>query len=73
MKIEFDLPEFEKEISVNIIIRKDGEVVVSNTITPEKEKIEDRIVEETVPKKSKSSGKKTPTSKPSGNMMGMDF
>ena len=33
MKIEFDLPEFEKEISVNIIIRKDGEVVVSNTIT----------------------------------------
>lgn len=27
MKIEFDLPKFEKEISINIIIRKDGEVV----------------------------------------------
>lgn len=27
MKIEFDLPKFEKEISINIVIRKDGEVV----------------------------------------------
>ena len=27
MKIEFDLPKFEKEININIIIRKDGEVV----------------------------------------------
>lgn len=27
MKIEFDLPKFEREISINIIIRKDGEVV----------------------------------------------
>lgn len=31
MKIEFDLPKFEKEININIIIRKDGEVV--ETIT----------------------------------------
>ena len=29
MKIEFDLPEFNKEISINVIIRKDGEVVCS--------------------------------------------
>lgn len=27
MKIEFDLPKFEREININIIIRKDGEVV----------------------------------------------
>lgn len=29
MKIEFDLPNFEKELNINIIIRKDGEVVYS--------------------------------------------
>ena len=27
MKIEFDLPEFDKEISINVVIRKDGGVV----------------------------------------------
>ena len=33
MKIEFDVPNFEKELSISIIIRKDGEVVC-NTATP---------------------------------------
>ena len=27
MKIEFDLPEFDREISINVVIRKDGGVV----------------------------------------------
>ena len=27
MKIEFDIPEFERELAVSIVIRKDGEVV----------------------------------------------
>jgi len=31
MKIEFDLPEFDKELNINIIIRKDGEVVYSTS------------------------------------------
>lgn len=31
MKIEFDLPEFEKELSINIVIRRDGEVVYSTS------------------------------------------
>ena len=27
MKIEFDVPNFEKELEISIVIRKDGEVV----------------------------------------------
>lgn len=27
VKIEFDLPEFKKELNINIVIKKDGEVV----------------------------------------------
>ena len=34
MKIEFDLPNFEKEISINITIKKDGEVVYNQTTSP---------------------------------------
>lgn len=34
MKIEFDLPQFEKEVSINIVIRKDGEVVETVTKSP---------------------------------------
>ncbi len=31
MKIEFDLPEFKKELRVEIILRKDGEVIYSSS------------------------------------------
>lgn len=31
MRLEIDLPEFEKELSINIIIRRDGEVVYSTS------------------------------------------
>ena len=37
MKIEFDIPEFEKELSVSIVIRKDGEVVCEKTASPSTE------------------------------------
>lgn len=36
MKIEFDLPNFEKELKIDIVIRKDGEVVYSaSSSTPD--------------------------------------
>lgn len=68
MKIEFDLPEFEKEIKVEIIIRKDGEVVYTSSSTPNSklgsiELPNEKPVE--LPKKqSKNIG---------GNLMGMEF
>ena len=40
LKIELDLPEFEKELNINITIKKDGEVVYSATVM---EKIEDLL------------------------------
>ena len=33
IKIEFNLPEFEKELQVNVVIRRDGEVVLTSSAT----------------------------------------
>lgn len=89
MKIEFDLPEFEKEIKVEITIRKDGEVVCSTTSSPtnsEKALFADQGLQLSLSEKSdiesKKSTKSTKTSKDSatkkpfsmgGNMMGADY
>lgn len=34
IKFEIDLPEFEKELSINVTIHRDGEVVYSTTSSP---------------------------------------
>ena len=34
IKFEIDLPEFDKELSINITIHRDGEVVYSTTSSP---------------------------------------
>jgi len=57
IKIEFNLPEFEKELNVNIVIRKDGEVVHTSVATPS-----------STPVTTKTGGKKK-----SGNLMDVDF
>ena len=69
LKIELDLPEFEKEIYINITIKKDGEVVYtasspsSNGDTVEEKKIE-----------SPKSSKKSTTKKNSGgNFMNLEL
>ena len=31
IKFEVDIPDFEKEISINVVIKKDGEVAYSTT------------------------------------------
>ena len=61
MKIEFDVPNFEKELSISIIIRKDGEVVC-NTATPPDTSGAEVIKEK--PVKTKKTG---------GNLMDSDF
>lgn len=34
LKLEINIPDFEKELNVNIIIRKDGEVYYNTTSSP---------------------------------------
>ena len=58
MKIEFDVPKFEKEMSVTIIIRKDGEVVCNTTTPPNTDGAEEKSVK---------------IKKTSGNMRDSDF
>lgn len=60
MKIEFDVPNFEKELSISIVIRKDGEVVCNTATPPTNDPVEEVKVK---PTKRKSSG----------NLMETDF
>ena len=41
IKFEIDLPEFEKELSINVTIHRDGEVVYSTTSSPSMSNIND--------------------------------
>ena len=46
LKIELDLPNFEKEININITINKDGEVVYKTTTSsPSNSYVEERSLE----------------------------
>ena len=70
IKIEFDLPEFEKELNISVTLRKDGEVITTSSSSPKvktevsswKQKPEEEIVTQ-IPSK-KSAG---------GNMMDISF
>jgi hypothetical protein len=70
LKIELDLPEFEKEININITIKKDGEVVYTATSSPSSD---GDIIEEKI--ESPKSSKKSVTKKNSsnGNFMNLDL
>ncbi len=63
VKFEIDIPDFKDELTLEIKIKKDGEVLVDSTSpTPP----------QTTPKK-KVSKKETPSSSVGGNLMDMDF
>lgn len=63
VKFEIDIPDFKDELTLEIKIKKDGEVLVDSTSpTPP----------QTTPKK-KTSKKETPSSSVGGNLMDMDF
>ena len=68
LKIELDLPEFEKELNINITIKKDGEVVYSASSPSGNVEVEEKIKESAPEKKKKSSGKAS-----SGNFMNLDL
>ena len=87
MKLEFDLPEFEKSLNISIIIRKDGEVIytssslsgdLSASTKPLENQPETKIGEDTSPAQVKEETKKAQAKSPakkkiSGNLMDMEF
>lgn len=77
IKLEFDIPNFEKELKIEITLRKDGEVVEHTTIsspstglekdeTTTNQRIKEEVEEEKIvlPTKKKKLG---------GNMMDLEF
>lgn len=83
IKIEFDCPDFKEGLNINIVIRKDGEVVkVENKSTfatpplnPDN-RVQQSLEVSTVDKKASSKKKdpsETTTKKRSGNMMGLEL
>jgi hypothetical protein len=83
IKLELDIPDFEKELNVNITLRKDGVVVDSVSTTssslkgdipvptpkPEKQK----NITTSIPKASAKVTPKSVTPIGGGNMMNIDF
>ena len=83
IKIEFDCPDFKEELNINIVIRKDGEVVKvenkSTFATPplnSDNRVQQSLEVSTVDKKASSKKKdplETTTKKRGGNMMGLEL
>ena len=67
IKLEFDLPNFDKELKIEITVLKDGEVVYTASPTPKKEEEEEKPVLDNIVEKKSS---KKP---PGGNFMGIDI
>lgn len=68
IKLEFDLPNFDKELKIEITVLKDGEVVYTASPTPKKEE-EKPVLDNIVEKKSSTKSKKSP----GGNLMGIEI
>lgn len=69
IKIELELPEFEKELSISVVLKKDGEIVTafsspSPEISTEKKEKKEPVVEKVVENTLKTTRKKS-----GGNMM----
>lgn len=79
IKIDFDLPDFENELNINVIIRRDGEVYTTSSSSSGNFR-EETLFEKSEPQKIKSQKKtaekkedKTSTSTIGGNMMGIEL
>ena len=78
IKFELDIPDFEKEISINVVIKKDGEVAYSTSASSPSKPTETTVVR----KKKKADETPTPLASSNGgvsggfiggNMMNIDF
>ena len=78
MKIEFDIPEFKRELKIEITIRRDGEVIYTDTaFSPDADRtpaVDNKVDNKTTRRKSPASSSKSAEEKPAfglggGNMM----
>ena len=76
IKFELDIPDFEKEISINVVIKKDGEVAYTTSASSPSKPTETTVVR----KKKKTDEPITPPTNNGGgcgfvggNMMNIDF
>ena len=80
MKIEFDIPEFKKELKIEITIRRDGEVIYTDTaFSPDADRtpaVDNKVDNKTTRRKSPASSSKPADAQPGpafglggGNMM----
>lgn len=67
IKINLELPEFDKELNISVTLRKDGEVIMASSSSPE-------VITEVSREKIISPGTENTTSKTKcSNLMNMDF
>jgi hypothetical protein len=69
IKIELELPEFEKELNISVILRKDGEIV-STFSSPQPDIA---LKEKPVVKEEKPKDPPKPKKKAGGNMMDLEL
>ena len=77
IKFELDIPDFEKEISINVVIKKDGEVAYTTSASSPSKPTETTVVR----KRKKTDEPITPPTNNNGggcgfiggNMMNIDF
>ena len=77
IKFELDIPDFEKEISIDVVIKKDGEVAYTTSASSPSKPTETTVVR----KKKKTDEPITPPTNNNGggcgfiggNMMNIDF
>jgi hypothetical protein len=67
IKIELELPEFEKELNISVILRKDGEIV-STFSSPQPD-----VTLKEKPEKEIKKSSPTPKKKSGGNMMDLEI
>lgn len=77
IKFELDIPDFEKEISINVVIKKDGEVAYTTSASSPSKPTETTVVRK---KKKTDEPITSPTNNNGGgcgfiggNMMNIDF
>ena len=74
LKIKLDLPEFEKELNINITIKKDGEVVyTASSPSSNVEMIDEGEKEKKTDTPAPTKNPKKTTKKKSGNFMDLDL
>jgi hypothetical protein len=73
MKIEFDIPEFKRELKIEITLRRDGEVIYSaQSDTAEEMEYKEAPEPSTTTKAKKTTPKSGGGNKGGGNMMNIE-